>query len=169
MSRFAIGFLGRKLQEYSFGTYLNAVQSNRGVGPATGLTVAGFFFTAPNSGEIRRVIWEITSGGDGANFHNELWSVSGNNPLAQIGSDTPTVAAANGDNVFVWASPRPHLVKGREYCCVLVSTGGDGNFTTVAPVAAFGSDRHTGTITSLNKTNDIGVSEDWRVEVVAAR
>jgi hypothetical protein len=157
------------LSESSLGTFADAISTTRVIGTAGSILVAGFFFTPSASGEIRRAIWEIGSGADAANFHCELWSVSGNNPLSQIGSDSDAVAAVNGDNTYTWADPRPAITGGTEYCCVIVSDGGDGNFNTVANNASYGSDRDATTITSLNKTSGIdGANEDWRVEIVVA-
>jgi hypothetical protein len=159
----------RELIESSLGTYLDtAGPTSRALGVAAGIPIGGFFWTAPADGELRRARWTIASGADGANFHAEHWSVSGDNPSAQISVDTPGVAATNGVNTYTWATAIP-IVSGTRYCCVLVSDGGDGNFTAHDNNASFGSDRDASAITSLDQTAGIdGFNNDWTVEIVVA-
>ena len=160
----------RGLVESSIGTYLDSAgETSRSIGTLSGVPFAGFFWTAPADGEIRRVLWKISSGADGDNFHAEHWAVSGNSPSFQIGNDTPAVVAANGWNTYSWSSPYPAIVSGTRYCSVLVSDGGDGNFTAHSDNASFGSDRDASAITSLDQTAGIdGFNNDWTVELVVA-
>lgn len=157
----------RGLVETAFGTAGDTNAGNRSYGSVAGVPYAGFFFTAPGTGEFRQAVWNCSSGANAGNIHGEFWSVSGNNPGAQIGADTANVAVANGDNTFVFANLP--IVGGTRYCCVLVSTGGNGNFLTKVNNVSYGSDRDASAITGLDQTAGIdGFNEDWAVTITCA-
>lgn len=147
----------------STGTWGDSAAGGRGLSNASGEN-AGFQFTAPATGTVTSVEFDIVSYTSGGDYEARLYTNNSGSPGTQIGTSSATVTiGATGTVTFTFGSP-PSITSATVYWIVMARLSGTINFNpqTVTNNASYGSGRNN-TITSI--TNSLPSSEDWKCRV----
>lgn len=145
------------------GTFGQSSAGGRAIDSVNGQHI-GFRFTAPSSGGVISATLTCNGVTTPGSWEARVYADSSGSPGSQIGSASDAVSVSTtGDKSFVFASP-PSVSSGTVYWIVVTPTGGAPALAvdTCADQGAYQSGRNN-TIASL--TNNLPMSEDWRVGV----
>lgn len=130
----------------------------------------GTEFIATRSGYIETITMDLRTVDTSFNAHCELWSSDGTNPVAQIGSDSDTIALdSTGQKTFTFSSTDAIVEKGKKYWWVTIDTSGGSGWVNPQHVhdsykQASGTGRHD-TITSIQGHATASVDTDRSAEI----
>ena len=136
----------------------------------TNAEAQGTEFIATRSGYIETITMDLRTVDTSFNAHCELWSSDGTNPVAQIGSDSDTIALdSTGQKTFTFSSTDAIVEKGKKYWWVTIDTSGGSGWVNPQHVhdsykQASGTGRHD-TITSIQGHATASVDTDRSAEI----